>query len=961
MAAPALTSPSQGATLDGLPTFTWNGVTGAAKYEFQLAGTGAFAPALFDITTLNKRAAVTKVLLNGTYYWRVRGISATGVQGPWSTAASFDNNWSDVAAPQSPADGATLTYPEPILLNWTSIPGAQKYDVTIATDPQLQSAVAGYPTATDPTETDASAFSPGTRLAPGTYYWGVTPIDAEGNMGTPSPVYSFNWNWDVSTTLTVTDLDPSAEVFDPQFSWTPIEGAAYYEVEVNSDPSWASGSKVCCNTYSVATSLTPKTLLPADTYYWRVRPYDASGHPGAWTQFTDPNASPQDTFTISYDPDLTGTGGPTSIQNLSLRDSSDSAVATASSVDTPIVGWDPVPGASHYEVEVTPWDAVNSLCNWSSSSGHWDNFTAATWWTPLGSGWNFQKPFSNTHSVATDTASLTAGMSYCVRVRAERSADTGGHTVYGDYTYLGDGASPSFTFSGYPTGGACTPSCTANYLGSSDYLLPANGSSNPRLPLFTWNPISGKQSYFVLVATDPNFQNVIDYAFTQVPAYAPRTGSSGLYATYKDTQSLLYWAVLPATGLNGSGAVGDPVNSAAKHNFQKQSIAPSLLTPVDTSTVDTQPTFQWTPVEGAHTYHLQVATDSQFGTMVENVVVAESSYTSNTTFPSGPLYWRVQAFDVDDTTVTGGQSWSPTGTFTKSLPMPDFTGITNPTSGEQIPIWQWNPVPGAISYDFDLTCPGTGTCTDGTNADTTAETLISMSGVGPFQWRVRANFPVVSSTTQTGGSGTALTGILHGAYTAQQTFQRTIAAPGNPQTSIGGARDFSFSWNPKLGAKTYKWEVSTAQATNADGTFATPLESGTTENTSVAPLLSYQAYLNGGILYWHVAAKDADGNQGAFTSPQVLSLPALIKLTASPASIIHAKSTTGTVYAKDAQAHLISGAVVKASGAGITAVSKTTGTGGKVTFTFHPTKAGKITLTGTKSGCQPGSLTITVF
>jgi hypothetical protein len=954
MAAPALTSPAQGATLDGLPTFTWSAVAGAAKYEFQLAGTSGFAPALVDITTLNRRAAVTKVLLNQTYYWRVRGVSATGVQGPWSALGSFDNNWSDVAAPQSPADNATLTYPQPILLNWTSIPGAQKYDVTIATDPQLQSAVAGYPTATEPTETAASAFSPGTRLPPNTYYWGVTPIDAEGNAGTPSPVYSFVWNWDVSTTLSVTDLDPSAEVFDPQFSWTPIEGAAYYQVEVNSDPNWAPTSKECCTGYSVATSLTPKTLLPAGTYYWRVRPYDAGGHPGAWTQFTDATTAPQDTFTITYDPGLTGAGGPPSIQNFSLLDPSAGPLATGSSVDTPILGWDPVPGASHYEVEVTKWDATNNLCNWSSSTGHWDDLTAATAWTPLGSGWNFQKPYSTSHSVAQDTPSLTKDASYCARVRAERSASSRG-TVYGGYTYLGDGASPSFTFLGYPQSSTtCTPSCTSGYLGSGDYLLPADGSDNQRLPLFTWNPLPGKNSYFVLVATDPNFQNVIDYAFTQVPAYAPRTGSLGIYTTYKDTgQALLYWAVLPATSLNGDGAVGDPVNSAAEQDFHKNSTAPSLLSPLTASTLTTQPTFQWTPVEGAHTYHVQVSTDPQFGTVVEDAVVAESSYTSNTTYPSGTLYWRVQAFDVDDTTQTGGQSWSATGTFSRTLPVPDFTNVSNPVTGDQIPIWQWNPVPGAISYDVNLTCPGTGTCTDGTNVDTTAETLISMAGVGGFQWQVRANFPIVTNA--------GLTGSLHGGYTAQQTFNRTIAAPTNPQTSIGGARDFSFSWNPKLGAKSYKWEVSTAQTTNADGTFATPLETGTTENTSVAPLLSYQTYLNGGTLYWHVAAKDADGNQGAFTNSTTLSLPALIKLTPSPASIIHGQYTTVTVYAKDAQGHLISGSVVKASGAGITAATKTTGMGGKVTFKFHPTKAGKITLAATKLGCQPGSVTITVF
>ena len=34
------------------------------------------------------------------------------------------------------------------------------------------------------------------------------------------------------------------------------------------------------------------------------------------------------------------------------------------------------------------------------------------------------------------------------------------------------------------------------------------------MPLFTWKPLAGKQSYFVLVAKDASFWNIVDYAFT---------------------------------------------------------------------------------------------------------------------------------------------------------------------------------------------------------------------------------------------------------------------------------------------------------------------------------------------------------------------------------------------------------------------------------------------------------------
>ena len=119
--------------------------------------------------------------------------------------------------------------------------------------------------------------------------------------------------------------------------------------------------------------------------------------------------------------------------------------------------------------------------------------------------------------------------------------------MYGDFTYLDDGTGSAFQWVGYPTGGACTPSCNPGYLGADDYVLPARGTLTRLTPLITWKPLAGHQSYFVIVSKDANFSNIADYAFTQVPAYSPRTMLTP--TTYSDETTLYYWAVLPAIEL----------------------------------------------------------------------------------------------------------------------------------------------------------------------------------------------------------------------------------------------------------------------------------------------------------------------------------------------------------------------------------------------------------------------------
>src|SRR5436190_18082925 len=316
LSAPNLTGPADSSTSAAPPVFTWQAVSGADRYVFQLGGQSGFNPTQYAVNTKNTRVALLSALQSGDYTWRVAAVSSTGAQGPWSAVRGFTVDWSDTAAPQSPADGADIVYPDPLLLNWATVHGAQEYRLTVSTAADLSSPVGGTPVTTA-----ASAYALTSRLPDGTYYWGVTPIDAQDHDGTASSVYSFNYSWPNDTTLSLNDLDPRPEVFDPQFSWTAIPGASYYKVDVNTDPNFPSGSNVCCTGKTVATSLTPTTLLPAaQADYWRVTPYDSTGsQAGTPTVYTDVNGDPQ-TFTITYD------GGLTAVSNLSMRDSADTPV-----------------------------------------------------------------------------------------------------------------------------------------------------------------------------------------------------------------------------------------------------------------------------------------------------------------------------------------------------------------------------------------------------------------------------------------------------------------------------------------------------------------------------------------------------------------------------------------------------------------------------------------------------------
>ena len=939
---PQLVGPNDGDTVAFLPIFSWDPVAGADKYNFALAADAAFNSPVYQLNgTKNTSATPDVTQPNGTYYWRVQAVDVDGNTSGWSETRQIEKLWADSPTLTTPDDGAVISFPdEPLVLRWDPVPGAAKYHVYIsAGDDPFGEQASGDD---QPFETQATNAAPALLLASNTYSWAVVPVDAREHEGEHSETRSFVWDWPSTTTTDVQDTAPETEFYVPEFTWDPIPGAAKYEVEINSVFDFPAGaSKVCCNSsdWPITTTFTPKETLPNNTYYWRVRAINAHGEAGDW------NEGPSFDKTFANYPFPSVELG---IKNLHMRDTSDPGTdedpeTPGYQTDLPIVAWDPVPGASSYQVNVGHYDAGIDHCDFGDPTGsRWLSSTASTYWTPLGQGPK-PKPFSGGPGTSSDQPGLTPGEPYCVQVRARSGRVNLSEKVVGDFTRLDDGTGAAFTFTGYPTGGVCAPSCNTSYLGHNDYLLPQRFVDEPTAvtsnPLFVWNPIAGAQSYWVLVAKDPSFTNIIDYAFTRVSAYAVRTGSQP--RTYPDETTLFYWVVLPSTDVDGEPAANTP-SLGAYADFKKQTVAPNLLTPDNGATFSLPPTFSWSTVEGAKKYHLQVATEPTFATStkLDDITTALTEYTAQKTYvASKTLYWRVQAQDEND----NGLTWSETRTFEVDLEQPTLDPAT-PTLGDaSLPVLRWFPVPGAVSYSLRIHEPDDTTPSTYTGFPSTAASFEKITGTGLFTWEIRADFPKL-----TGGT-------TPGPWSDDADYTHTIKEPTNPVSSADANR-LVLSWDAKTGTKQYKVQISKREDFNPS------FETKTTDNPDWAPTLTNSNYASGGDFWWRVAAIDGDGNVGAYaTNPEHFQLPAMsggggssgpkqFKVTFT-GRLVKNRAHDITVKVRDSVTlNAVQGALVRAYGAGVSYTQKTTNSSGVAKLRLKPTQLQKVSFRITKSG-----------
>ncbi len=110
------------------PSFAWNPVRGAKRYEFVLATSPTFAgnAIVWDDPTLTAPAAAVPITLPWitgnpySLYARVRAIAANSAVGAWSGLYGFNMRWPSVPLQQPAGPG---------YVRWSTVDGATSYDV----------------------------------------------------------------------------------------------------------------------------------------------------------------------------------------------------------------------------------------------------------------------------------------------------------------------------------------------------------------------------------------------------------------------------------------------------------------------------------------------------------------------------------------------------------------------------------------------------------------------------------------------------------------------------------------------------------------------------------------------------------------------------------------------------------------------------------------------------------------
>jgi hypothetical protein len=180
--APSLLSPASQATVAQPITFDWTDVASAATYEIQIDDSSGFTAPL----TLGQTVSVSTATISGLpaqpLWWRVRGVSAAGVNGAFSASRAFTvqaaGGTGPLPAPSllAPAADARFLPGQAIPFDWSDVAGAATYTIQIDDSSSFSAPLV--------LEQTVTASQLGTSALPTQrMWWRVRASDASGSPG----------------------------------------------------------------------------------------------------------------------------------------------------------------------------------------------------------------------------------------------------------------------------------------------------------------------------------------------------------------------------------------------------------------------------------------------------------------------------------------------------------------------------------------------------------------------------------------------------------------------------------------------------------------------------------------------------------------------------------------------------------------------------------------------------------
>lgn len=356
-----------------------------------------------------------------------------------------------------------------------------------------------------------------------------------------------------------------------------------------------------------------------------------------------------------------------------------------------------------------------------------------------------------------------------------------------------------------------------------------------------WDPVPGAKYYNIWVSADDDMTN------TTARVVDERTVVYGTRFSPPNNLELrqFYWKVR-AVNAHDEAIDWDSVETHIfKHSWND---APQLLAPADGALVGDPLHFQWTPVQHATSYQLEVSANSSFTTYSTCTTAATTyapGYLNDDCMPAqlATVYWRVRAIDAP-ANIPGLYSEI------RSLRYePEPVTLLSPAAGATVavPTLKWAAAQDAHKYRVEVT--GTG----GGNASTETFSLSWTPNLdpvhSPFSWRVVAldangrdgvRYPMRSFTL----AGSPATSGL---------------PPLTPTSGVTTTTRFpTLTWEPWPGADHYTLCIGTHNTGTCDNTGSDSIL--TTKLKYPAATSTDNFYLRPGSYDWAATARDSGGN-----------------------------------------------------------------------------------------------------
>lgn len=334
-------------------------------------------------------------------------------------------------------------------------------------------------------------------------------------------------------------------------------------------------------------------------------------------------------------------------------------------------------------------------------------------------------------------------------------------------------------------------------------------------------------------------------------------------------------------------ATGTPAKPASPFAADRQASLPTGLTPDSVANPvrypDQSVILAWGDVPGAAGYHVELSSNPGFTNVVWKGDTSQAVAVPDIVLPDGAYWWRVRAVDA-----AGTQGlWSNVARVAKSWPnVIAGTRVTATPGGPAVtytalnPYLSWNPVPGAKSYDVEVS-PGDQFNNVIFSGKDLPEPFASPAGAGAlpdntYGWRVRAK-----DANGNPGPWTVGTGFTK-AWTAP-----VLVGPDDGATT----NDLSLRWQPIQGAEQYE-----VQITDLQFNFVGPhlKVDATTAATGLTPTLQEQRAkgMTYGNLWWRVRPI-ISGVYGTWSEERQVHWQAPGSTSATPTLSSTGDSTTG--------------------------------------------------------------------